>query len=89
LSGQPPELPLEEPLGSRGAANRRTARNFAGDLEREVGVAAQQVERLGASRFRDQLGPQVRRPDRIGLGDRRGPAILVPSHGERQAEREN
>ena len=35
------------------------------------------------------MGPQVGRPDRVRVGDHRGPAILVAADGERQAEGED
>jgi hypothetical protein len=55
----------------------------------EARVAAQQIERWAASRLRDELRAQIRRPDRVRFGHRRGAAAFVAPHGEREAEGED
>src|SRR5262245_27912206 len=84
-----PELPLENVLGGRRATHPRAARYFLRDLDREVGVAREQLEGLLPRGFGDELSAEVTRPDRVRLSDRCGSPVLVPAHRERESEGED
>ena len=47
------------------------------------------VERLGAGGLCDELGAEVRRPDRIRLRHHGGPPVFVAADGEAEPERED
>ena len=79
-------MPLQDPLGGHRPSHGGAVRDLLRDRERKVGVATEQVERPGSRRLRDELRAEIRRPDRIRLGDGGGATILVPSDGEREPE---
>jgi hypothetical protein len=59
------------------------------DLERLIGVAAQQPERPAPRRLGDELGAEVGRSDGVRLGHGRSAAILVTADCECQAKSED
>jgi hypothetical protein len=88
LARETPEPALKALLGGRGRKRTGAAGDVVGETDRRPRVANQQVERTAADRLRQRLGPKVRRPDRVRLGDDVRAAILVAGDGQGQAERE-
>ena len=89
LPREAPEATLELGLLGRGPLRRVAARNLVRHSDREVGVAPEQVQRLGALRFGKHLGAEVCRADGVGIVDNRDASILVAADGEAQAEGED
>jgi hypothetical protein len=82
-------MPLEDGLLRRRPPHGGAVRDLVRQPERQIGGAPQEVERLRARGLRDQLRAEIRRADRVRLGDDRGPPRLVPPDGEAEAEGED
>ena len=70
------------------AANAAVCRHLVGKVDGGVGVVPQQVERRRSRRLGQELSAQIGGADVVGFLHHERPAVLVPSDGHRQAERE-